>query len=258
MIDMKTRSNNGILAILTTVAINSMLLLANYDYQRIALAQQVYESTTSNFRIANVPAGWVVEDSAVSGTLNQGERMMGAMFNFEDTGTICKANQATPAIGGGYDCQNAVSGQNPTAQNPAEVKIFRWSNLQARPEFANVQSTPVPNDVMGLFIKFSREVGDMTIGAGSQITYEVTSQQDAAVKVSNGQTVPAKLATLTMTLTDSMGEIYQQDKIFVLFLVGPDGNTGYSIISPRWTAATTPQAPTEIMQILQSFELVAQ
>lgn len=129
--------------------------------------------------------------------------------------------------------------------------------FRRRVRLPKVQSTPVPNDIMGLFIKFSKEVGDMTIGAGSQITYEVTSQQDVAVKVSNGQTVPAKLATLTMTLTDSGGEIYQQDKIFALFLVGPDGNTGYSIISPRWTPATTPQAPTEIMQILQSFELVA-
>jgi hypothetical protein len=254
---MKIFTANNILAALVIFSLNTALFCVNYDYDIQAQAQQVYESTTSNFRIANLPAGWVVEDSAASGTLNQGERMMEAIFNFEDIGTFCKANQAIPAIGGGYDCQNAVSGQNPTAQNPAEIKIFRWSNLQARPEFANVQSTPVPNDVMGLFIKFSKEVGDMTIGAGSQITYEVTSQQDVAVKVSNGQTVPAKLATLTMTLTDSVGEIYQQHKIFALFLVGPDGNTGYSIISPRWRPATTPQAPTEIMQILQSFELVA-
>jgi hypothetical protein len=254
---MKIFAANNILAALVIFSLNTALFCVNYDYDIQAQAQQVYESTISKFRIANLPAGWVVEDSAASGTLNQGERMMEAMFNFEDIGTICKANQATPAIGGGYDCQNAVSGQDPTAQNPAEVKIFRWSTLQVRPEFANVQSTPVSNDVMALFIEFSRDIADALNVGISQVQYEVTSEQDTTVKVSNGQTVPAKLVTLTMTLTNSGGEIYQQDKIFALFFVGQDGNTGYSIVSPRWTAATTPQAPTEIMQILQSFELVA-
>ena len=241
-------------AIVAVLALN-LALVTNLQ---TAQAQLDFESPTYNFRISNLPAGWVVEEGVVGN--DRVQRMMETMFNFEHIGMICKATQAIPAIGGNHDCELYASGPNPTPENPSEIIIYRWSQLKDRAEFVNVQQA-TPNDVISLYLMFSRELSGTINPTSVRVQFAVANEEDTTVRIaSTNQTVPAKLATLTTTVysTDSSATVPDHvDNQFGLFFVSPDGNTGYSAISSRWDAETNPNMPAEIAQIFQSFEYIS-
>lgn len=227
----------------------------------------VYESPTNNYRVT-LPPGWVIEDKTQIG-LDRGTALLQSIHGFEDIGTICTEENALPAIGGLSECRRPEGGEQLTSQTAqdADIRIYRFSELQSRPEFAvllDQGGNITARDMIPLQIQLMRSISEAANPTGTRLNLDLLSQQETSVRVSNSDnmTVPAIFAELGSSLvgeTLSGGTITGTDtKMFGLFLVSPDQDTGYVLLSARWSPnMTLQQLPPEIMQIMQSFELVS-
>jgi hypothetical protein len=206
---------------------------------------RTFESVVDGFRL-KMPAGWVVEDfDNEHPDMKAVERLLGGLTTLA---TLC--SEYNPGLGGTYDCAN-------TDTTPSLV-VGRLSDLKSRPAVQSLiisqNKSITTQDLVTLFISEPR-VGNAN--------YKVLDSWDREVNVvssnnsSSGGAIiptakaPAKLVRLSYT--DNLGR--ENVHTFMLFVLGPDGNTGYLITSPGQLAtATAPIA--EAQQVFDSFELI--
>lgn len=223
--------------------------------------QQVYESQQNDFRIGNLPAGWVVEDISEY-DLNQGETMLQNIHDFTQIAAICPEERSMPALGGRADCTSGSGTASLT--NPSEILVYAFEDLRDRPEIANAiigqNKTITPNDMIVMFINLQERIGEFVNPAGTTTEYTMGPQQTITVQVvspaqSEGvveTTVPATYGSFSFEVEGLYTS--HTSKTFILAFVDPEQNTGYVVMNPRWPVAT-PQPPAEVMQIIQSFQL---
>jgi hypothetical protein len=206
---------------------------------------RTFESVVDGFRL-KVPAGWVVEDfDNEHPDMKAVERLLSGLTTLA---ALC--SDYNPGLGGTYDCAN-------TDTTPSLV-VGRLSDLKSRPAVQSLiisqNKSITTQDLVTLFISEPR------IGNAN---YKVLDSWDREVNVvssnnsSSGGAIiptakaPAKLVRLSYT--DNLGR--ENVHTFMLFVLGPDGNTGYLITSPGQLAtATAPIA--EAQQVFDSFELI--
>jgi hypothetical protein len=228
--------------------------------------QQVYESAVNGFRIT-LPAGWVIQDNDVS--LNSlGQNVMANTMGFDTVAIACLERNSLPAIGGTVTCEVLEEPGGATVTTSADVQIYRFNNLQTKSEFANVirqGKAIVPLDILPLHMAAIEKISNLVNGYSTSIHFRVESQQDMNVNVVTPaetpgaippatKTIPAKFVELVITV--DTGIVTKDVKMFDLLVVSEDQNTGYALVSSRWSPTTTLDAPAPIQQIMTSFELV--
>jgi hypothetical protein len=248
-----------LIAVTSLITVPLFSAVTAYAQQQQAVAT-VYESPTNGYRIA-VPPGWVIQDNSQF-ALGTGQAILQNLYNFEDLGAVCLAVNSLPAIGGMSECE--VVGETASITRTADVRIYRYSDLQSRPEFANLlrQGKAITAaDMIPLHFDQAERVSREVNGYGSTIGFDIISQQDLTIRVvapETGQqitTVPAKLVNFNMNIETLYSS--HVTKTFGLFLVDTEQENGYFLLSARWPASI-PQIPPQILQIMQSFELVQQ
>jgi hypothetical protein len=186
------------------------------------------------------------------------------MLNFEQLGTVCLEVNSLPAIGGLAECGIAEAGEMASITSSADVRVVRFSDLQSRPEFASVLrqgKNITASDMLPVYMSLTKEISDFVNTMDTRVDFDIISQQDMNVRVVTSQsgnvvtTVPAKIIDFNTSVNTPYSS--HDTKIFGLFLVDPEQNTGYAVFSPRWPP-TIQQIPASILQIMQSFELVQQ
>lgn len=230
--------------------------------------QQTHVSLTNNYRITNLPDDWVVQDINPS-KLESRQLALSNIHNFEQIAIICREEEAIRTYS--VEClQSTGSADSSTAANPSYITIDRFNNLQQRPEVINATITRghnksiTPTDVLALFLDLQKEV-TLTVLSEGDVAYSIESQQPTTVNVTKTSTslealpttttVPASLVGYSSSVTN-LGFLSLNSKTFALCFVDPTQNTGYVIYSPGWPIQTQ-QLPPDILQIMQSFELVA-
>jgi len=182
---------------------------------------------------------------------------------------VCRIEDSLPGIGGTYDCTYAPGS--------SRVGIARFSDLHLRPEFEVLEAqnkTITPLDVAALQITVlsdyfenigvdglrMRSSNDTTVNVVSTAVSEQTRNQTTVVG-----TAPAKHVVFIFTYeseepsTNLFGRVDNtvNGKMFDLFVLGNNTNTGYSLFS--WgvdDADVVAAPPPSIKQIMDSFELL--
>jgi hypothetical protein len=233
-----------------------------------AYAQQQYQSPTNGFAVT-LPQGFVIQDIDQR-ALSDEMRVAQAIQNFELIANVCLEQDSTPSYGGSVECNSPDGASNASLTQGADVRVFRFSNLQNRPEIdAAITSQGkqiTPNDVLTMHLKLQEGISSVANTPGSEISFEVENQTAANIFASSGsnslisqlapkQSIPAVFAEVTATVENEITGTNHQTKQFGLYLVSPDQTTGYVLLSPRWNPATTPDVPQPIMDIMKSFEV---
>jgi plastocyanin len=208
-------------------------------------ALTTYENSADGFRIG-VPGGWVVDDvDNASPSAQAAERTGGIGI----LATLCPQGDALPAIGGNYTCTSA--------EQSTAVRVMRFDELQARPEFTDIvqqNRNITTSDLFAFVIQF---VGD-TLGAQD---FRVVNDTDITVNVVDSRTnqtvgrAAAKYVDFTYNYQDEFGrniDGYESQ----LLVLNNDFNTAYVVVPSLPLTTGVPQLSSEIMQVLDSFALV--
>lgn len=198
-----------------------------------------FQSNVDGLRMG-VPDGWIVDDDNNTDPQNQQlEQSLGSMRLMK----LCRQDQATPVIGGNYSC--------PTS-GVESVSIYRYGDLQKRPEFADVvrqdKNITVSDFLAYLLQSLERDFGHTENRLLKNIdgTVNIT---DIEINQTAG-TAPAKYVEYTYLNRD--GARIERD--FAFLVLSPNGSTGYVLFPVAHV--TEEDLPQEIQEILDSFELL--
>jgi plastocyanin len=204
----------------------------------------VFQSNVDGFRIG-LPEGWVVEDTDnTSPSAQNAERAQSVSF----LATLCPQSEALPAIGGKYTCASSAQ---------EYVLIFRYVDLMSRPEFAAVAlegGSITTSDMFALMLKLDE-------AAGAQ-NFQVINDTDMTVNVIDPQTnqtmgtAPAKFVEYVYTLQNELGRDVNYKNYYLIVLTN-NANTAYVVNPTPPVSGGEPQISPEMLQMLQSFALVA-
>jgi hypothetical protein len=193
-------------------------------------------------------------------------------FGFAPLALICPEDAALPGIGGTHQCQAGEVGA-------PDISIVRFTELKSNPQFASVlrqNKTIVPLDILPLHL----QAMEMVYGfGGDDVTFSIGEEQESIANMTvqvleiNPQTnqavaigsLPAEFVEMNYRVTSSSDNTGSSSffstppvlsaKMFSLYVLSEDGNTGYAVFSLRWPQST-PTLPSPVGEIIDSFGLL--
>ena len=202
-------------------------------------ADRTFESKDGDFRL-QIPEGWVIqenEDAVLNPDPND------PATDGETVAVLCLENEALPGIGGEYNCQSA--------QLTDLISIWRWPELQQRPEFEGEEDVEegtiiTTQDLVALRIQ---DLENMT----RNFQIENSTDVNEFTKIVDWRYEYLEQAGTFLPFDDYTYAV----KSTAMIVLSPDRNTGYVIFNNIADDDLTQHSPA-VQEVFNSFGVVTE